>query len=118
MRLIRALLRQGLFAIALAYVLATQAMLAGPSMAATSLAQHELCVSGEAGSDAVPQHQAGLCCLAACSLQPVALGVTPLAVQLSMRSAVPVVYEAALRPSSTGQGPESPAARGPPTLLA
>lgn len=117
MKWIRALLRHGLFGIALAYVLAAQAMLVGPGLAATSLAQHELCVSADVTPDPEPHHPGGLCCLAACSLQPVALGAAPSADQLSMRVAVPVLYEAALLPSSAGHGPDRPAARGPPLLL-
>jgi hypothetical protein len=113
----RALLRNGLFGVLLAYVLAAQAMLAGPLLAAPVSAAHELCLTGEAAPADGPPHHGGLCCLAAQPFQPIGFGPSPARAALAMREAVPALYAAALLPWADGQGPERPAARGPPTSL-
>jgi hypothetical protein len=113
----RALLRNGLFGVLLAYVLAAQAMLAGPLLAAPVSAAHELCQTGKtAPADDLPHH-GGTCCLAAQPFQPIGFGPAPERVALAMREAVPALYAAALMPWAEGQGPEHPAARGPPSPL-
>ncbi|MBS7805189.1 hypothetical protein KIH24_11485 [Rhizobiales bacterium TNE-4] len=117
MSFFRALLRNGLFGVLLAYVLAAQALLAGPLLAAPVSAAHQLCLTGEAAPDDGPHHAGGSCCLAAPAFQAIGSGPAPASALLAMRDTVPVLYAAALRLWSEGQGPESPAARGPPLRL-
>jgi hypothetical protein len=113
----RALLRNSFFGVLLAYVLAAQAMLVGPLLAAPVSAAHELCLTGETAPDDGVPHHGGLCCLPAQPFQPLSFNPAPVRAALAMREAVPALYAAALLPWADGQGPERPAARGPPASL-
>lgn len=115
----RALLRNGLFGVLLAYALAAQAMLAGPALAGVPQnAQHELCLNGEPMPDGAPGHDGHDCpCLSAAAFQSMILLPVQTAFALPMRDAVPAMFARAAQPSPIGFGPGSPAARGPPVLL-
>ena len=119
MTALRALLRHVLFGIVLAYVMTVQALLAGPLLAAPLHAGlHELCLTGEAAPDGAPVHGGHDCPCLAPGAHQVSSAVPPVpAITLPMRVAVPFAYAAPVLPSGEGQGPESPAARGPPSIL-
>ena len=119
MVVMRAILRKGLVGLLLAYVLAAQAMLAGPLLAAPVSAAHELCLSGasEPAQDAAP-HDAGLCCLVACSATSVlALEGPSLSSLMAMRHAVPATYVAVALPSLATDVLHHASARDPPLNL-
>lgn len=115
----RALLRHGLFGIMLAYALAVQAMLAGPVLAGPlKTGPHEICLTSEAMPEGTPGHGGHDCpCLVPGAGHGSASLIAPEAMALPMRHAVPFIYAAPFLPWSEGQGPESPAARGPPPQL-
>lgn len=115
----RALLRHGLLGIVLAYAMAVQAMLAGPLLASQPQhAQHELCLTGEQAPGGAPAHGGDDCpCIVPGSLAFAPVIPAAPAFTLPMRLAVPFAYGAAFLPWTEGQGPESPAARGPPASL-
>lgn len=121
---VRALLRQGFFGVALAYALLAQALMAGALLSNPVHAMApELCVIGEAiplAPDGSSNQQGGhdCPCLAAHPAHASVAGSEPVAFAVPMRAAVPFIYAAALVASPFGSGPESPAARGPPLLLA
>lgn len=117
MSFFRALLRNSLFGVLLAYVLAAQAMLAGPLLAAPVSAAHELCLTGDSAPTDDPHHGGGACCLAAPASHAIGPDLAPASALVAMRDAVPALYAAARLPSREGQGPESPAARGPPSVF-
>lgn len=120
MMIVRALLRQGLFGLALAYALLAQALLAGPMLAHPAQMAADLCISGET-IPTTPQEPHGghdCPCLSAHPGHASVAGPAPVALALPMRAAVPFLYAAALVASPFGSGPESPAARGPPVFLA
>lgn len=117
MSFVRALLRKGLFGVMLAYGLAAQAMLAGPSLVAPLAAAHELCLTGEAAPHDDLHHSGGACCLGASAFQAATLGPVPMGTAVTMRDAVPALYAPALMLSGEGHGPDDPAARGPPSRL-
>lgn len=119
MRFFRALLRNGLVGVLLAYVLATQAMLAGPLMAAPLTAAHELCLTenGQPAPDHA-SHALGSCCLAAGHAQPVALDLAPVASIIPMRDMVTAVYQSVAPPQAVAHTLPHPPARGPPFILA
>jgi hypothetical protein len=118
MTVFRAILRQGFVGVVLAYVLAAQALLVGPSLAAPVSAAHELCLSGETAPPSDPAHHtAGLCCLAACNVPAVALAVSPEASVLPMRRAVPWAYAPFSAPWQDAQIPAHAPQRGPPASL-
>ena len=117
MSTMRKLLGKGLLGVLLAYVLAAQAMLAGPSLAATFSTAHELCLTGE-DQPAAPPHHAGVeCCLAVQAVQPVALDNTATPALLPMRQAVPFIFAARALPSQKFYAPDHAQARAPPRFL-
>ena len=117
MSAMRKLLGKSLLGMLLAYVLAAQAMLAGPSLAASFSTAHELCLTGE-DQPAAPSHHGGLeCCLAAQAFQPVAFENTATPSLLPMRHAVPFVFAARALPSQKLFAPDHAQARAPPQSL-
>lgn len=117
MSAMRKLLGKGLLGVLLAYVLAAQALLAGPTLAASFTTAHELCVTGE-DQPAAPSHHAGVeCCLAAQAAPPFAIENGPTASFLPMRIAVPFVFAARALPSQQIFARDHAQARAPPQIL-
>ena len=118
MTLLRALLRNGLLGVLLAYALAVQALLAGPLLAAPLSPGHALCITTDGDASTDDAHAAGgLCCLATLQLQPVWQADTPAIATMPMRVAVPWTFGWVSLPRRDALIPDHAPPRGPPFSL-